>query len=125
MVFRSQGLPHSGLVEHGSSPLSRWLRARRLKISLWIAAIEGLLVVVHAIPKFVALAIGAAIILFYFAFGREVRSDAARQVTWIGAMSQALMVLVPVLVIVIGGVAILAVAALAVFAVIVLLADRR
>ena len=125
MVFGSQGLPHGGLVEHGSSPLSRWLRARRLKIALWIAAIEGLLVVLHAIPMLLAIAIGIAVILFYFAFGRQLRLDAGRQVTWIAAMSQALMVLVPVLVIVIGGVAILAVAALAVFAVVVLLADRR
>jgi hypothetical protein len=125
MVFRSQGLPHGGLVEHSSSPLSRWLRARRLKIALWIAAIEGLLVVLHAIPKFAALAIAAAVILFYFAFGREVRSDAARQVSWIAAASQSLMVLVPVLVIVIGGLAVFAVVALAVVALMILLADRR
>jgi hypothetical protein len=125
MVFRSQGLPQGGLVEHGSSSLSRWLRARRLKIALWIAAVEGLLVVLHAIPKFAALAIAAVLILVYFAFGREVRSDAARQVSWIAAVSQALMVLVPVLVILIGGLAFLAVGALAVFALIVLLGDRR
>ena len=112
-------------MEHGSSSLSRWLRARRLKIALGIAAVEGLLVVLHAIPKFAALAIAAVVILVYFAFGREVRSDAARQVSWIAAASQALMVLVPVLVILIGGLAFLAVGALAVFALIVLLGDRR
>ena len=125
MVFRSQGLPRSGLVEHGSSPLSRWLRARRMKLALWIAAIEGLLVVLHAIPKIVAIAIAIAVILFYFVFGREVRSDAGRQASWIAAASQALMVLVPVLITIIGWLAILAVVALAVFALLVLLADRR
>ena len=96
-----------------------------MRIALSIAAIEGLLVVLHAIPKFAALAIAAVVILVYFAFGRETRSHAARQVSWIAAASQALMVLVPVLVILIGGLAFLAVAALAVFALVVLLGDRR
>ena len=33
-------------IEHGSSRSGRWLRERRLRLTLWIAAVEGLLYVV-------------------------------------------------------------------------------
>ena len=125
MVFRTQGVGSGQLVEHRSTPLSRWLRAKRLRIAAWIAVGEGVLVLIHAVPRILALVLAAAVILFYFAFGRQVRWDAVRQVTWIAATSQALMVLVPVLITIIGWLAILAVVALAVFALLVLLADRR
>jgi hypothetical protein len=125
MVFRSQGLGSGQLVEHRSTPLSRWLRARRLRIAAWIAVAEGLLVLVHAVPRLLALVLAAAIVLFYFAFGRQVQWDAVRQVSWIAAASQALMVLVPVLAALIGGLAVIALVALAVVALFVLLNDRR
>ena len=125
MVFRTQGVESGQLVEHGSTPLSRWLRARRLRISAWIAVIEGVLVLVHAVPRILALVLAAAIILFYFAFGRQVKWDAVRQVSWIGAGSQALMVLIPVLAALIGGLAIIALVVLALVALVVLLQDRR
>ena len=123
MVFRSQGLGSGQLVEHRSTPLSRWLRARRLRIAAWIAVAEGLLVLVHAVPRLLAMVLAVAIVLFYFAFGRQVRWDAVRQVTWIAATSQALMVLVPVLAALIGGLAVIALVALAVVALFVLLQD--
>jgi hypothetical protein len=125
MVFRTQGVGSGQLVEHGSSPLSRWLRAKRLRIAAWIAVGEGVLVLIHAVPRLLALVLAAAVILFYFAFGRQVRWDAARQVTWIAATSQALMVLVPVLAALIGGLAVIALVALAVVALVVLLQDRH
>src|SRR5919199_776963 len=125
MVFRTQGLGSGQLVEHGSTPLSRWLRARRLRIAAWIAVAEGVLVLIHALPRVLTLVLAAAIVLFYFAFGRQVRWDAVRQVSWIGAASQVLMVLVPVLAALIGGLAVIALVALAVVALFVLLNDRR
>jgi hypothetical protein len=125
MVFRTQGVGSGQLVEHGSTPLSRWLRARRLRIAAWIAVGEGVLVLIHAVPRLLALVLAAAVILFYFAFGRQVRWDALRQVTWIAATSQALMVLVPVLAALIGGLAVIALVALAVIALFVLLQDRH
>ena len=125
MVFRTQGLGSGELVEHRSTPLSRWLRARRLRIAAWIAVGEGVLVLIHAVPRLPAMILAAAIVLFYFAFGRQVRVDSLRQVSWIGAASQALMILVPVLAAVIGGLAIIALVALAVVALFVLLQDRR
>jgi hypothetical protein len=124
MVFRSQGVP-SGLVEHGSTPTGRWLRARRLRIAAWIAVVEGLLVLIHAVPRIPAIILAAAIVIFYFGFGRQLRPDSLRQVSWIAAMSQALVILVPVLAVLIWGVAVLALAVLAVVALFVLLQDRH
>ena len=125
MVFRTQGVGSGQLVEHGSSPLSRWLRARRLRIAAWVAVVEGLLVLIHAVPRLLAIVLAAAVVLFYFAFGRQLRPDSLRQVSWIGAMSQALVILVPVLAVLIWGVAVLALAVLAVVALFVLLQDRH
>src|SRR2546423_15121752 len=89
MVFRSHGVESGQLVEHGSTPLGRWLRARRLRIAAWVALIEGLLVLIHAIPRIPAIILAAAIVVFYFGFGRQLRVDSLRQVSWIAAMSQA------------------------------------
>ena len=125
MVFRTQGVDSGQLVEHGSTPLGRWLRARRLRIAAWIAVGEGLLVLIHVVPRILAFVLAAAIILFYFAFGRQVKWDAVRQVSWIGAASQALMVLIPVLAALIGGLAIIALVVLALVALFVLLQDRH
>ncbi|TML61834.1 MAG: hypothetical protein E6G22_09005 [Actinobacteria bacterium] len=125
MVFRTQGVESGQLVEHRSTPLSRWLRARRLRIAAWIALGEGVLVLIHAVPRIPAMILAAAIVLVYFAFGRHVRVDSLRQVSWIAAASQTLMILVPVLAALIGGLAIIALVALAVVALFVLLQDRR
>ena len=119
------GVDSGQLVEHGSTSLGRWLRARRLRISAWIAVLEGLLVLIHAVPRVPAIILAAAIIVFYFGFGRQLRVDSLRQVSWIAAMSQALVILVPVLAVLIWGVAVLALAVLAVVALFVLLQDRH
>jgi hypothetical protein len=112
-------------LEHGTSRSGRWLRARRLRIALWIAVIEGIAVVFHAISGWLALTIAAIVIAFYLFLGRELKQDTLRQSSWIAAMSQALVALIPVLVFVIGAVALIAVALLAVFALVALFADRR
>jgi hypothetical protein len=125
MVFRSHGVESGQLVEHGSTPLGRWLRARRLRIAAWIAVIEGLLVLIHAVPRIPAIILAAAIIVFYFGFARQLRADSLRQVSWIAAMSQALVIPVSVLAVLIWGVAVLALAVLAVVALFVLLQDRH
>ena len=124
MVFRSHGV-EGQLVEHGSTPLSRWLRAKRLRIAAWIALAEGVLVLIHVVPRIPALILAAAILIYYFGFGRHVRLDSLRQVSWIAAMSQALVILVPVLAVLIWGVAVLALAVLGVVALFVLLQDRH
>ena len=117
-------LRHAAL-EHGTSRPGRWLRARRLRIALWAAVLEGILVVFGVIPGWIALVFAAIAILFYLMVGRAVNPDAVRQSSWILAMSQIFVALVPVLVFVIGALALLLVGLLAVIGLWVLLADRR
>src|SRR5919201_2164396 len=125
MLERGEGGTASdALIEHRTSRISRWLRARRLRTALWVAVIEGLLVVLHVISWPVALIVAVAVILTYFWAAHRLQSDTARQVGWIAAVSQALVALVPVLLILVGTLALIAVAALAVVALIFLFSDR-
>ena len=113
------------VVRHDSSRAGRWLREYRIRIALWIAVAEGILVVFDQIAGWLALGIAAAVLAFYIFVGRNLRHETPRQVSWIAAMSQVFVALVPVLVFIIGAVALIAVAILAVVAVVALLADRR
>ena len=112
------------LVEHGSSRLARWLRARRVRIAFWIAVGEGILVVFHAISWWAAVAIAVLVVVGWFGFAHRLRSETARQAGWIAAVSQALVALVPILVFVVGTLAIVLVAFLALGALVLLFASR-
>ena len=105
--------------------MSSWLRARRLRIALWIAVAEGILVVLNQIPGWTALLVGIAVIAFYVLIGRELGSTAGREMSWIAAVSQVLVALVPVLLFFVGALAVLALIVLAVLALVALFADRR
>ena len=124
MVFGAPELSRGQVIEHRSSRLERWLRARRVRIALWIAVIEGVLVVIGPISRWIAVLVGVGAIAFYFLAGRDLPSQAGRQASWIAAASQALVLLVPVLVVVVGTLALIAVAILAVVALIALFSDR-
>lgn len=113
------------MIEHGSSRSSRWLRERRTRLALWIAIGEGVLVALHVIPWLVAILVAALVLVAYFAWAREQRSQTVRESAWVLAVSQALVALVPVLVIVVGTLALIAVAALAVIALVLLFRERR
>lgn len=95
-----------------------------MRIALWIAVIEGLLVAVHVINRWVAISIAAAAVLVYFFAGRESRSHTARQVSWIFATSQAAVVLIPFLLILVGTFALIAVGLLAIVALIALFSEH-
>ena len=112
------------VVDQRSTRPGRWLRARRIRIAFWIAAIEGLLVVVHAISWWLAVAVAALVVIGWFSLAHRVRSDAARQAWWIAAASQALVALVPILVIIVGTVAVIAVGLLAAVALLLLFSSR-
>ena len=112
------------VVEHGASRLGLWLQQRRIQVALWIAVIEGLLVAVHVINRWVAIAIAVAAVALYFFALRESRSFTARQAGWILATSQAAVVLIPFLLFVVGTFALLAVGILAIVALIALFSDR-
>jgi hypothetical protein len=112
------------VLEHRSSRPGRWLRARRVRIAFWIAVVEGLLVVVHAISWWAAIAIAIIVVGGWFAVGHRLPSDTVRQALWIGAVSQALVALIPILVIVVGTLALILVGILAVVALILLFGSR-
>jgi hypothetical protein len=114
----------STAIEHGATRGSRWLRERRLKAALIIAAVEGLLVVLDVIPKWVAFGVAAAVLLGYLAYARNL-DGTRREIGWIAAASQAFVVLIPLLVLIVGTVALIAVGILAVLALVFLFADRR
>lgn len=113
------------VLEHRSSRSSRWVRAYRLRIALWIAIVEGVLVVFNVIDVLPTLIVAALVVGFYFWLGQRLRAGLARDAAWIGAVSQAMVALVPLLVLVIGTLALIAVGALAAVVLVLLLTSRR
>jgi hypothetical protein len=113
------------VIEHETTQHGRWLRGHRVRIAIWIAVAEGLLVVFHVIPWWAAVIVAALAVFFYFEVGRSLRSDTLRQSSWIAAASQAIVALVPILVLVVGTLALVAVGLIAILALIALFAERR
>ena len=116
--------PRSHVVDHGAGRIGLWLQQRRIQIAPWIAVIEGLLVAVHVINRWVAIAVAIAAITVYFFAGRESKSLTVRQVSWVAATSQAAVVLIPFLLLVVGTFALVAVGILAIVALVALFLDR-
>jgi hypothetical protein len=124
MASRSE-LRRGEVIEHGSTRTGRWLRERRLRIALWIAALEGLLIVLGQIGRWPAIIVAGAILVAYLLGARSIKSETAYQVMWIIAASQALVALVPLIWWFVTRVlAIIIVAALAVVALVYLFSDR-
>ena len=119
--------------EHGSTRAERWVRRKRLDIAVAIALAEGLLIVAAASPglRLALLVLGAVLIVAYFGAYYRDRAARARRVglghdlSWIVALSQALVIVVALAFIVLKLVAIVAVCVIAVVALVVLLTDRR
>ena len=111
-------------IEHGSSRSGRWLRERRLRLTLWIAAIEGLLYLFHALHWWAAVALAVIAVGFWWFVGRASRSDLVRQVAWIFAASQLLVLCVPIALGVVKAIAIGVIALLAIAALIFLFTER-
>jgi hypothetical protein len=82
------------LTETSPHPAERgpgvWLKARRVRLSLWIAAAEGVIVAISAgLTKWAVLGL-AVVAGLSWTFGRHSRSNGVRQVLWIFAASQLL-----------------------------------
>ncbi len=116
----------SGLVvEHRESQFSRRLRRRRVQIAVGIAAVEAVLVVAGVLPWWLVVVAAAGSVALYLWLGRNHGSPGVRTGTWLAAVSQLIVVLVPVGLVVAGVLAIVVVAVLAAIALTVLLLDRR
>jgi hypothetical protein len=113
------------VVEHGSTRSGRWLRRHRLRVALWVAVLEGLLVLVGVIPRWPAVGVAVLLVAFYVLVGRKLTTDAARQLSWIGAVSQVLVALLPLLLALLTMIAIIALVVLAAIALALLFLDRR
>jgi hypothetical protein len=113
------------LIEHGETRLARRLRSNRYKVALAIAALEGILVLAGAIPWWIVVLLAVVSLAGYLAWGREHGSADVRVATWTAAVSQLVVVLVPVvagLAVVLAAVVVVLLAAVALAA---LLLDRR
>jgi hypothetical protein len=114
----------ANVLDHGSSKPGRYLRQHRLRITLWVAAVEALLVLVHVIDKWAVYALAILAIGFWIFARSRFRSQTARQLAWIFAASQAIVVLVPATLVVAKWLAIGVIALVAVIALVVLFGER-
>jgi hypothetical protein len=112
-------------IEHGSTRWGRQLRENRLKIALLIALVEGLLVVFDVVDWWIVVLLAIGSVAVYVWRGRSAGRQEVRESSWILAVSQLAVVLVPALVLVATALAIVALLLLAVVALVVLLRDRR
>jgi hypothetical protein len=114
------------VIEAGGTRIGRWLRGRRVRLALWVAVIEGLLVALTPdLTKWTLLVIGAILLAFYMVAGRNMSWDVGRQLSWIAAASQALAILVVILAFLLEWVAVIAVVIFALVALAYLFSDAR
>jgi hypothetical protein len=112
-------------LEPGTSKTGRWLQERRIRIAVWIAALEGLIVLFsHGITRWTVVVLAIVGMVAWFA-GRDSSSHTLRQVLWIFAASQLLAVLVTILSWIVKWAVITGVIVLAVVGVAYLILDRR
>jgi hypothetical protein len=111
-------------IESGSTRPGRWLRERRLRITLWVAAIEGLLYLFHALHWWAAVALAIVAVGFWWYVARKNRSDLLREFGWIFAASQLLVLCVPIGLALVKAVAIAVIALLAIAALVFLFTER-
>jgi hypothetical protein len=82
------------LTETPPQPIERgpgvWLKTRRVRLSLWIAGLEGIIVAIsHDLTKWAVVGLAAVAALAWW-FGRHSSSNGVRQALWIFAASQLL-----------------------------------
>ena len=111
-------------IEHGSSRGGRWLRGRRLRITLAIAAVEGLLYLFGVLHWWVAVVLALVALAFWWYVARRSNSHTLRQIGWIFAASQLLVICVPIALKIVEWLAIGFIAILAVAALVILFTDR-
>jgi hypothetical protein len=113
------------MVDHGTSRAGRWLEAKRIRIALWVAAAESLIVLFsHDVTKWTVIAVAIVSVICWLA-GRESNSHVVRQVLWIFAASQLLAVIAVILAWIVKWAVILAVVVFAVIGLAYLFLDYR
>ncbi|TML27984.1 MAG: hypothetical protein E6G26_07665 [Actinobacteria bacterium] len=114
------------MIEAGSTRGGRWLRERKLKLALWVAVVEGIVVAVsHDLTRWTVLVIGVIVLAFYVLAGRSMKWDVGRHLSWIAAASQAMALLVVLFAFIFEWIAIGIVAIIAIAALVYLFSDHR
>jgi hypothetical protein len=115
----------SHTLPHGTSRAGRWLEAKRIRVALWIAFAESLIVLFsHDVTKWAVIALAAVGVIAWLG-GRESGSHVVRQVLWIFAASQLLAVIAVILAWIVKWALILAVVVFAILGLVYLFLDRR
>lgn len=117
-------LEPGAVVEHRQGPTARWLHERRISLAIGVAILEGILILAGELSKALALIVAIAVVVGYFTLADRLRPGAGREVAWIAALSQAIVMLVPILLIVLSTLAIIGLAVLGVIALVLLLSRR-
>ena len=112
-------------IEHGSNRFGRVLRENRVKLAILLAIVEGILVLVGEIDWWVVVLLAIGAVALYVTQGRTAGREELREGSWILAVSQLAVVLVPALALVLSALAVVALVVLALVALVVLLRDRR
>jgi len=112
-------------IEQGQSRLGAALRANRSRIVLLVVLVEGLLVLFGAVPWWTVIVLAAAAFALYVGVGRESTAQALHEGSWIAAVSQLAVVLVPAVALVLSTVFVVVLVLAAVGALALLVLDRR
>jgi hypothetical protein len=116
----------SHAIEPVPSRPGRWLRTRRTRIALWVAAAEAIVVAVfHDVSRITVIVLAALAVTLYWYAGRRTRSDVFHQTSWIFAVSQLLAVIAAILAFIVFWTAIIFVAIFALVALFFVFTDRR
>jgi hypothetical protein len=114
-----------GPIEHRTTKTGRWLRARRIRLALGIAIVEGIIVAFRGdVSRWTVIAIAIPLLAVYVFWGRHAKSDLVRQAAWIAGASQALAVVVVILAFLLNWLALLLAGIFALIALVYLFSDR-
>ena len=111
-------------IEHGSTRTSRWLQERWVSIGVAIAIAEGLFIVLGELSKWGAVVVAVILLVAFVRFGRSLQSPTTRVSARIAALSQALVVFVPLLIGLVYAAAIFALVVIAIVALAALFRSR-
>jgi hypothetical protein len=117
-------LEPGAVVEHRESATMRWLREKRISLAIAVAVVEGVLIVAGELSKALALIVAIAVVVGYFTLADRLKPGVGREIAWIATGSQAIVLLVPLLVLVIGTLTFIAIAAIGVVALLLLFSRR-
>jgi hypothetical protein len=112
-------------IEHRHGRLGTFLREQRVRLVLWVALVEGILVLADVVPWWTVLVLALVAFPLYAVVGRGHPNAVVREGSWIAAVSQLAVVLVPVLAAVVTTLAVVALVIVAIVGLALLLLDRR